>query len=127
MKKFLLLLLVISVVSCNKDKDILTAVTEKDSVRTSSFDTIQIPSFQNADLSAAFEIAPQDIASEKGRSIFSKDGKTLFFFDQNSNSGTIKIDGNDYVLNAYDFSENKYKITGPEVSIEATNGDFPDS
>ena len=127
MKKLLAILVITSLISCKKDKETVADIVVKDSLRTSTFDSIQIPTFQNADQKAAFEIAPQDIVSEKGRSVFSKDSKVLFYFDQNSEQGNIKIDGMDYVLNAFDFNENRYKITGPEVSIEATNGDFKDN
>ena len=127
MKNFLAILLITSLISCNKDKEKISDLVVKDSIRTSTFDSIQIPTFQNADQTAAFNIVPQTIASEKGRATFSKDGNVLFYFDQNSNNGTIKIDDKYYVLNAFDFNENNYKITGTEVSIEATNGDFKDN
>lgn len=127
MKNFLAVLILTLIVSCNKDKENVAEIVAKDSIRTSTFDSIQIPTFQNADRNAAFEIAPQIISSEKGRAVFSKNGNVLFYFDQNSNNGTIKIDGKDYVLNAFDFNENNYKITGAEVTIEASNGDFKDN
>ncbi len=127
MKNFLAILLITSLISCNKDKEKISDLVVKDSIRTSTFDSIQIPTVENADQTAAFNIIPQTIASEKGRAIFSKDGNVLFYFDQNSNSGSIKIEGKDYVLNAFDFNENNYKITGTEVSIEASNGDFKDN
>lgn len=127
MKNFLAILLITSLISCNKDKEKVSDLVVKDSIRTSTFDSIQIPTFQNADQNAAFNIAPLIIESEKGRAVFSKDGNVLFYFDQNSDTGSIKIDGKEHVLNAFDFNENNYKITGPEVSIEASNGDFKDN
>lgn len=127
MKNFLAILILTSIISCNKNKENVEEMVVKDSVRTSTFDSIQIPTFQNADQVAAFDIAPQNISSEKGRALFSKDGNVLFYFEQNSDTGNIKIDGKDYALNAFDFNENNYKITGPEVFIEASNGDFKDN
>lgn len=127
MKNFLAILVLTSIISCNKDKEKVDDVVVKDSVRTSVLDSTQIPTIQNADQTAAFNIVPQNVSSEKGRAVFSKDGNVFFYFDQNSNTGNIKIDGTDYVLNASDFNENIYKITGKEVSIEATNGDFKDN
>ena len=126
MKNIFAFLVFISLISCNKDKETVSDIVVKDSLRTSTFDSIQIPTFQNAELTAPFEIAPQNIQTEKGRAIFSKEGKVLFYFDQDLNSGTIKIDGKDYVLNQVDFNENNYKLSGKEVQIEATNGEFTD-
>ena len=50
----------------------------------------------------------------------------LFYFDQNSNEGNIRIDGKDYALSQFDFTENNYSISGNGVEIEAANGDFKD-
>lgn len=127
MKKILPLMLMIVMVSCKKDKETLSNTTAVDSANMKMSDSLQNPSFSNPDMNAAFQITPQNIASEKGRTVFSKDGKVLFYFDQNSNNGNINIDGVDYALNTADFNENNYKISGSNVSIEATEGDFPDT
>jgi hypothetical protein len=71
-------------------------------------------------------LAPQNISAEKGRAIFSQNGKVLFYFDQNSNTGNVRIEGKDYSLNKFEFSENNYSITGNGVKIEAEDGDFKD-
>ena len=65
MKNFLAILLITSLISCNKDKEKVSDLVVKDSIRTSTFDSIQIPTIQNADQNAAFNIAPLIIESEK--------------------------------------------------------------
>ena len=120
-------MILIGLSSCEKDKETISETAISDSLRNSTLDSIEIPTLQNADQSAAFEIVSQNIPSAKGRAIFSKDGNVLFYFDQNSNTGNIKIEGKDYALIAFDFNENNYKITGTEVTIEASNGDFKDN
>ena len=124
MKKLFLVLILIGLVSCKKDKEDLTTKNRVDSTK-SVLDSIQIPSFENPD-QMAFKIQAQNVAVEKGKAIFSQNGNVLFYFDQNSNQGNIRIDGKDYALNHFEFSENNYSISGSGVEIEATNGDFKD-
>lgn len=116
-----------SLVSCKKDSDKLSENAKSDSVRTTTLDSIQISTFKDPDYSGPFEVIPQNIVSEKGRTIFTNQGKVLFFFDQNLNRGIINIDGKKFALKEFDFSENNYSISGDGVSIEATNGDFKDT
>ena len=79
---------------------------------------------ENPEYSGVFNVIPQDISADNGRAIFTQEGKTLFYFDQNSNKGIIRIDGKDYALDRFDFNENNYSLYGNNVEIEATNGDF---
>ena len=125
MKKILPLLLLIVLVSCKKDKENISDEQVVDSAAL-KIDSSQIPTIQNPGQSAAFELAPQNISAEKGRAIFSKNGKVLFYFDQNSNTGNVRIEGKDYSLNKFEFSENNYSISGNGVKIEAEDGDFKD-
>lgn len=111
-------------ISCKKDKEVLTNQSSSDSIVVA--DSLQNPTIENPDQSAAFEIAAQDISAEKGRAVFSQNGKVLFYFDQNSNTGNVRIEGKDYPLNKFEFSENNYSITGNGVKIEAVDGDFKD-
>ncbi|KMQ70732.1 hypothetical protein ACM44_10450 [Chryseobacterium koreense CCUG 49689] len=113
-------------VSCTKDNEAISEKTITDSSALSKTDSLQNPSLETPDSAALFLINPQDISAGKARSVFSKDGLTLFYFDQNTNSGNIRIDGNDYALTSYDFNENNYTLSGKEVKIEASNGDFND-
>lgn len=113
-----------AVLSCKKDKESLVQ-NDADSTK-SVLDSMQIPAFKNTEESVAFKIIPQNITSEKGRAIFKQNGNVLFYFDQNSNEGNIRIDGKDYPLNRFNFTENNYSISGSGVEIEATNGDFKD-
>ena len=123
--KILPLLIITTVLACKKEQEIITEnkITDHPVVKT---DSTQNPVIKTPVAVAAFEIIPQDVSSAKGRSIFTQNGKTLFYFEQNSNKGNIKIDGKDYTLNSYDFNENNYTLSGNEVKIEATNGDFKD-
>lgn len=111
-------------VSCKKDKENVSEKIVVDSSH-SVLDSIQIPTFENAD-NVAFQITPQNISVEKGKAVFKQNGNVLFYFDQNSNEGNIRIDGKDYTLNQFNFTENNYAISGSGVEIEATNGDFKD-
>ncbi|MBF8458061.1 hypothetical protein IV494_12835 [Kaistella sp. G5-32] len=124
MKKILLLMIFSAVLSCKKDKE---SVVQNNTDSTKSvLDSMQIPAFQNGEESVAFKILPQNITSQKGRAIFKQNGNVLFYFDQNSNEGNIRIDGKDYPLNTFNFTENNYSISGRGVEIEAANGDFKD-
>ena len=125
MKKLFFVLTIITLVSCKKDKQIISDKIVVDSTKSVT-DSLQVPELQNADKSTAYQILPQNIASEKGRTIFKQNGNVLFYFDQNSNEGNIRIDGKDYALSQFDFTENNYSISGNGVEIEAANGDFKD-
>lgn len=124
MKKLFLAILLVGLVACKKDKEDLNSKNTADSTK-SVLDSIQIPSFENPD-QTAFKIMAQNISSEKGRTVFKQNGNVLFYFDQNSNLGNIRIDGKDYALTQFDFTENNYSISGNGVEIEAKNGDFKD-
>ena len=125
MKKLFFVLTIITLVSCKKDKEIISDKIVVDSTKSIT-DSLQLPELRNPDKSVAFQILPQNIASERGRTIFKQNGNVLFYFDQNSNEGNIRIDGKDYTLSQFDFTENNYSISGNGVEIEAANGDFKD-
>ena len=125
MKKLFFVLTIITLVSCKKDKEIISDKIVVDSTKSVT-DSLQLPELRNPDKSVAFQILPQNIASENGRTIFKQNGNVLFYFDQNSNEGNIRIDGKDYALSQFDFTENNYSISGNGVEIEAANGDFKD-
>ena len=112
--------------SCVKENDKVSVQNSTQNVEFSASDSTQSAVLQDAEYSPAFKIVPQDVSPEQGKSVFSLSGKTLFYFDQNSNKGTINIDGKDYSLTRFDFNENNYTLSGTGVSIEATNGDFKD-
>lgn len=114
------------IVSCKKDKEVISDHSNVDSSASIISDSLQNPTIQNPDQPVAFELAPQNINSQKGRTLFTQNGKVLFYFDQNSNTGNVRIDGKDYPLNQFEFSENNYSISGNQVKIEASNGDFGD-
>lgn len=124
MKKLLLVFALFSLLACKKEPEKISETSAQDSIRTTTLDSIQIPTFEDPDYSGPFKIIPQNIASEKGRAIFTQNGKVLFFFDQNANRGIINIDGKKFALLQFDFSENNYTISGDGVKITATEGDF---
>ena len=125
MKKLFFVLTIITLVSCKKDKEIISDKIVVDSTKSIT-DSLPLPELRNPYKSFAFQILPQNIASENGRTIFKQNGNVLFYFDQNSNEGNIRIDGKDYALSQFDFTENNYSISGNGVEIEAANGDFKD-
>lgn len=123
MKNILPFLVYAVLISCTKEKETVTDHKIFDS-RSLAADSTIIRNIENPDYSGVFEITPQNVSSGKGRAVFVQNGKTLFFFDQNSNKGNIKIDGKDYDLDRFDFNENNYSLYGNGVEIEAVNGDF---
>lgn len=123
MKNILPLLIYAVLISCTKEKETVTDHKISDSISLAA-DSTKIPKIENPDYSGVFEITPQNVSSGKGRAVFVQNGKTLFYFDQNSNKGNVKIDGKDYALDRFDFNENNYSLYGDGVEIEATNGDF---
>lgn len=124
MKKILPLLLLTVLMGCTKDQGKLTSEGKNDSINIA--DSSRVAEISNPDFSAPFIVNPVDVAAAKGKAVFTEHGKTLFYFDQNANKGNIRIDGKDWELNSYDFNENNYTLSGPELKIEATGGEFSD-
>lgn len=124
--KILTLLIFTTVLACKNDQEVISENKISNDQELVTIDSTQNPVIKNPVAAAVFEIVPQEISAGKGRSVFTQNGKTLFYMEQNSNKGNIKIDGKDYTLNIYDFNENNYTLSGNEVKIEATNGDFKD-
>ena len=124
--KILTLLIFTTVLACKNDQEVISENKISNDQELVTIDSTQNPVIKNPVAAAVFEIVPQEISAGKGRSVFTQNGKTLFYMEQNSNKGSIKIDGKDYTLNSYDFNENNYTLSGNEVKIEATNGDFKD-
>ena len=126
MKKILPIFLIAFLGSCTKEKETITDTKISDSALVLPQDSVEVPEMKNPEATAVFQINPLDVSSGKGRSVFTENGKTIFYFEQNANKGRIRIDGKDYPLNSYDFNENNYTLSGDQVKIEATNGDFKD-
>ena len=124
--KILTLLIFTTVLACKNDQEVISENKISNDQELVTIDSTQNPVIKNPVAAPVFEIVPQEISAGKGRSVFTQNGKTLFYMEQNSNKGNIKIDGKDYTLNSYDFNENNYTLSGNEVKIEATNGDFKD-
>ena len=124
--KILTLLIFTTVLACKNDQEVISENKISNDQELVTIDSTQNTVIKNPVAAAVFEIVPQEISAGKGRSVFTQNGKTLFYMEQNSNKGNIKIDGKDYTLNSYDFNENNYTLSGNEVKIEATNGDFKD-
>ena len=97
--------------SCVKENDKVIVQNSTQNVEFSANDSTQTV-MPDAEYSPAFKIVPQDVSPEQGKSVFTQSGKTLFYFDQNSNKGTINIDGKDYSLTRFDFNENNYTLSG---------------
>ena len=126
MKNILPLIVFATLVSCKKDVEPIAQLSKPDSASIVAGSSSAV-NIENPEYSGVFNVIPQDISAEKGRAIFTQDGKTLFYFDQNSNKGIIRIDEEDYSLDRFDFNENNYSLYGNNVEIEATNGDFKDT
>jgi hypothetical protein len=64
-------------------------------------------------------VTAQAVGGDLGRMTFSKDGATLFYFDDGINRGQIVINGKVYLLNrqSLEVSTYVYRIGGPEVEV----------
>jgi hypothetical protein len=70
------------------------------------------------------KIEPLKVSADIGKTAFSQNKKTMFYFDAQSNTGEIKISGKSYTLDMMNFTDNEYHISGNGVKITATEGDF---
>lgn len=112
-------------VSCSKEQDkIKSDATQSESSSLAKNDSSAAATISTPENAPAFKITPQIIAAEKGRTVFTQNGSTLFYFDMNANKGVVKIDGHDVELSRADFNENNYSLSGEGVTIQAINGDF---
>lgn len=125
MKNLFVIIAVMTLIACKNDKEAVSNQSTIDSAK-SVVDSARVPVLKNSGGSVAFQVTPLNVSGEKGRTVFRKNGNVLFYFDQTSNEGNIRIDGKDYLLNSFNFSENNYSVKGNGVVIEALNGDFED-
>ena len=115
---------VFTVISCKKDHETVKSdVSAAHGGSSALSDSTNIDTVAPSD-AAVFKINAQDIAALKGRTVFTQNGSTLFYFDIDANKGVVRIDGVEYELNRADFNENNYSLSGDGVTIHATNGDF---
>jgi hypothetical protein len=103
--------------SCKKDEKISKTSTQKDSVNIVN---------NSVSPNMPLTVIPLNIFAKKGKTVFSQDEKTMFFFDNESNTGEININGKTYELDVLSFTDNQYHISGKDVKITATDGDFKD-
>lgn len=113
LSSFFLLLLCLN--SCKKEEKITQNSTTKDSLNI-----VKDPLSANVPLT----VVPLNIFADKGKTVFSQDKRTMFFFDTQSNTGEININGKTYALDLLNFTDNEYHISGKDVKITATEGDF---
>ena len=59
------------------------------------------------------------VEGQPGRVTFSQKGKTIFYYDEQTSKGMIKINGTEYPTNAYKFHTDSYTITGDGIKITA--------
>lgn len=114
-----------TVVSCTKDSETVKSdVVVSDQNSLAIEDSVNTDTISTPDNIPPFKVIPQDISAQKGLTVFTSNGNSLFYFDMNANKGLVKIDDQDIELNRADFNENNYSLFGEGVSIQATNGDF---
>ncbi|MDL1913996.1 MAG: hypothetical protein FDW93_05660 [Bergeyella sp.] len=75
----------------------------------------------------SFSVGVIDTSPTQEKTIFSKKGETIISFDHASNTGKIKIDGKEFVLDRMLFTENTYELSGQGLSVLAEDGTFQDS
>lgn len=71
-----------------------------------------------------YKVSGMDTEQDAGKVIFSQNGVTLFYFDNLSKEGKIKINQQIYNLSECIFSENNYIFSGQGIKIIAEDGDF---
>lgn len=119
MKYFSALILCLAFLnSCKKDEKIVEKKVTIDSIQNNSNKDSIVSN--DSDL----KIEPLNIAPEKGKTVFEKDGKFLFYFDTRSNLGEIKVNGTVYKLDLLNSVDNEYYISGDNIKISATDGIF---
>ena len=75
----------------------------------------------------AFKVTPlSDVEANLGQVTFSKNGKILFYYNQNEKAGKIRINDKEYPLTQYQFINNQdkgkkdaYRLSGKNITIEA--------
>lgn len=75
----------------------------------------------------ALKVTPlSDVEAGLGQVTFTKNGKVLFYYNQNEKTGKIRIDNKDYPLTKYQFINNQdkgkkdaYRLSGKNITIEA--------
>ena len=103
--------------SCKKDEKITQNSTEKDSLNIGK---------DSVSSNLPLTVVPLNMFADKGKTVFSQDKKTMFFFNTQSNTGEININGKTHSLDVLSFTDNEYHISGKDVKITATEGDFKD-
>ncbi len=103
--------------SCKKDEKIT-----QNSIKKDSLNIVKNSVSPNIPLT----VVPLSAFAEKGKTVFTQDRKNMFFFDARSNTGEININGKTYALDLLNFTDNEYHISGKDVKITATEGDFKD-
>lgn len=122
MKKAIALLSLIMVfTACKKDEKVENTVPARDSVQTITSDSAEISAPGNP---GALKIDPLDAETGSAQTIFLQNGKTVFYFDNQLQSGVIRINGQNFTLNKISFSENTYEVSGDGILITANNGNF---
>lgn len=71
-----------------------------------------------------YTVSGIDTEQGAGKVIFSQNGVILFYFDNFSQEGKIKINQQIYSLSECVFSENNYIFSGEGIKITAEDGDF---
>lgn len=74
-------------------------------------------------------IGKLDVQNGLGQKTFSLLGVNIFYFDDKTHSGEIKIAGKNYTLNKSTFTKgkkysNKYHLSGSDITIDALNCSF---
>jgi hypothetical protein len=121
MKYFsLVCVLILSLNSCKKEDLVTEKSQQNDSLNSQNSIKKESPSSPEI----AIKVEPLEVMVEPGKTVFSQDEKTMFFFDTRSKTGEIKINGKIYILNEMKTSETAYFISGKEVTISAEKGNF---
>lgn len=113
-------ILILCLNSCKKDEKSVENSLKQDSTKLNHI--LKNDSLENSN--QVLKIEPLNIAPAKGKTVFSQDKKVMFYFDTQSNTGEININGRSYALDMLNFTDNEYHISGNGVKITAKEGDF---
>ena len=125
MKKIIVLLCFMMVLSCKKDEKISNAVVKETSDTTAEKDsTVNETATMLSPENRSPKLQPLNEEAELGKVIFTQNDLVMLAFNNQSQSGKIVIDGKEYKLNKINFSENNYEISGDGIKITAEDGNF---
>ncbi len=108
--------LTLTLVGCSKK--------EPDSTQTQTAPPILAESTISETLLSPLILTPLNDSSDIGVITFSQNDETIFYYDAKSKRGKIILNGIEYILSEI---EGSYKLSGDNVNITTTQGEWEDT